>query len=81
MHRLQIILLSLIMGVLLLFAVQNTEQMQVSFLLWEIAAPRVIVVSSFFFAGLLCGLFLLRGSRKPGAAHKKDTGAASKDAR
>ena len=75
MHRLQIILLSLVMGILLVFAVQNTEQMQVSFLIWEVAAPRVIVVSSFFFSGLLCGLFLLRGNHKRKSAHGKGTGA------
>ena len=47
-------------GLLLLFALQNTEQVSVVFLFWEMRLPRVVVLFVFFTGGFLFGYLLRR---------------------
>ena len=47
-----LVLLCLVM----VFALQNSESVSVVFMLWELNMPRVLIFFIFFAVGLLCGI-------------------------
>lgn len=40
----------------LVFALQNSESVSVVFLVWEFALPRALILFLFFAVGFLCGI-------------------------
>ncbi|NNC37099.1 MAG: LapA family protein [Hyphomonadaceae bacterium] len=51
-------------GLAVLFALQNTASVPVSFLLWEIEAPRAFVLLLTFTFGVVAGLLLAHAMQK-----------------
>ena len=51
-------LISIILSILILslFAMQNIEQVEVTFLFWGISMPRSLLMLTLFCLGVLCGI-------------------------
>jgi len=49
---------------ILIFGLQNTETLAVRFLFWHISLPRVVVLFATFGAGVLAGLLLAWEKRR-----------------
>lgn len=56
--RIKVVLLLVVLGILLVFALQNSENVTLAFLFWELNLPRVFIFFIFFCAGVLCGIFI-----------------------
>lgn len=54
--KLKLIALFLIVLFVALFALQNTEQVEVSFLLWGFSLPRALLMLTLFCLGALFGI-------------------------
>ena len=52
------ILLVVLLGTMLVFAVQNVADVEVQFLLWSLAMPRAILIMVAFALGVLLGWIL-----------------------
>jgi uncharacterized integral membrane protein len=52
------ILLLVLLGTVLVFAVQNVADVEVQFLLWSLAMPRAILIMVVFALGVLLGWLL-----------------------
>jgi putative membrane protein len=57
-HGLRPILLVVLLGTVLVFAVQNVADVEVQFLLWSLAMPRAILIMVAFALGVLLGWIL-----------------------
>lgn len=57
-NKIKAFIVLFLLGLLLIFALQNAEQVTISFLFWDMSMPRVLVLFLFFTGGLLLGLFL-----------------------
>ncbi len=58
MNKIKAFIVLFLLALLLIFALQNAEQVTISFLFWDMNMPRVLVLFLFFSGGLLIGLFL-----------------------
>lgn len=52
-----------IVGLVVVFAIQNAATVEVQFLLWSTAMPRVVILFLFFAAGALVGWLAHRPSK------------------
>ena len=70
------ILLVVLVGLVLVFAVQNVANVEVQFLIWSIAMPRAILIAVVFALGVLIGWILhgLRRRRRQGADSAEQPG-------
>jgi len=57
-NKIKYYLILTLVGLLIIFALQNSEEVTVVFLLWEMSLPRIIMLFIFFFTGIILGLFL-----------------------
>ena len=57
-HKIKVVLLLVLLGFLLIFALQNSENVTLAFLFWEMNLPRVFIFFIFFCGGTLCGIFI-----------------------
>ncbi len=64
--KIKLIFLILSVLIISLFAMQNIEQVEVTFLFWGISMPRSILMLTLFCLGVLCGI-----SISAIAGHKK----------
>lgn len=69
-HRLRPIVSFVLIGIVLVFAVQNVADVEVQFLIWSFALPRAILIVVVFALGMLIGWILhsLRIRKRPPAA-------------
>lgn len=58
MNKIKAFIVLFLLALLLIFALQNAEQVTISFLFWDMNMPRILVLFLFFSGGLLIGLFL-----------------------
>ena len=58
MNKIKAFIILFLLALLMIFALQNAEQVTISFLFWDMNMPRVLVLFLFFSGGLLIGLFL-----------------------
>lgn len=69
--RKRLILGLLVVGLLVLFIVQNSEPVTLNFLMWEMSMPVAVVVAIPFLSGMLAGgLFAWREQRKEVRNHQ-----------
>ncbi len=54
-------------AIFVIFALQNIASVQVSFLLWDIELPRIIILLITFTVGFLCSTLLLLSQRVIGS--------------
>jgi uncharacterized integral membrane protein len=68
-HRLRPIVSFVLIGIVLVFAVQNVADVEVQFLIWSFALPRAILIVVVFALGMLIGWILhsLRARKRPAA--------------
>lgn len=67
-HNLRPILLIVLIGLVLVFAVQNVANVEVQFLIWSFSMPRAILIGVVFALGVLIGWILYglnRRKRRP----------------
>jgi len=60
MKKLQTAISIVIIGLIVLFTVQNVTTVEVSFLVWSISMPRAVLLFLVFGGGLVTGLMLAR---------------------
>lgn len=46
----------LLLGLLMIFTLQNSESVPIVFLMWEMSLPRSMIFFVFFITGFLCGI-------------------------
>jgi uncharacterized integral membrane protein len=69
--RIRLIFGLLVVGLLVLFIVQNSEPVMLNFLVWEMSVPVAVVVAIPFLSGMLAGgLFAWREQRKEIREHQ-----------
>lgn len=56
-------LTALLGGSVVLFALQNIETVQVTFLFWSLQAPRALILGTVFLIGLTIGFLATRKSK------------------
>jgi uncharacterized integral membrane protein len=54
-----------VLGLLVIFTIQNVAEVEVTFLLWSVKLPRAILLFLVFAAGALCGWLFSRWHRPP----------------
>ncbi|MDH3239748.1 MAG: LapA family protein [Alphaproteobacteria bacterium] len=54
-----------VLGLLVIFTIQNVTVVEVTFLLWTLKLPRAILLFLVFAAGTLCGWLFSRWHRPP----------------
>ena len=66
-HRVRPVVSFVLIGIVLVFAVQNVADVEVQFLIWSFALPRAILIVVVFALGMLIGWILhsLRLRRRP----------------
>ena len=66
-HRVRPAVSFVLIGIVLVFAVQNVADVEVQFLIWSFALPRAILIVVVFALGMLIGWILhsLRIRRRP----------------
>lgn len=66
-HRVRPVVSFVLIGIVLVFAVQNVADVEVQFLIWSFALPRAILIVVVFALGMLIGWILhsLRIRRRP----------------
>ena len=57
-HKIKVIMLLVLLGILLIFALQNSEEVTVAFLFWDLTLPRIFIFFNFFCVGTLFGIFV-----------------------
>ncbi|MBL7174577.1 MAG: LapA family protein [Desulfobacteraceae bacterium] len=57
------IVIFILILLILIFVIQNTEVVRVSFLAWEISMPRALMILLTFLIGLIAGWLFRRGKR------------------
>jgi uncharacterized integral membrane protein len=57
------IVICILILLVLIFVFQNTEIVRVSFLAWEIAMPRALMILMTFLIGLIAGWLFKKGKR------------------
>ena len=62
MRNAKLILILVLLGFLVVFSIQNAEQLNVSFLFWSFSLRRAVMLFAVFAVGVFTG-WLLRGSR------------------
>jgi uncharacterized integral membrane protein len=72
------ILLIVLIGIGVVFAIQNVADVEVQFLLWSIALPRAILILAVLALGMLIGWILhgvhvRRRQRSPSLPARRDT--------
>lgn len=70
MHRnLKPILLIVLVGIGVLFALQNIAEVEVQFLFWSVALPRAILILAVLALGMLIGWILhsVHARKRPGS--------------
>ena len=69
-HRIRPVVSIVLIGLVLVFAVQNVADVEVQFLIWSFALPRAILIVVVFALGMLIGWVLhsLRRRKLGGAA-------------
>lgn len=55
--KLRLILTSALLLVVMVFAIQNSETVQVEFLFWGLSLPRSLLIFLLLFVGILIGWF------------------------
>lgn len=76
------IILVLVVGLISLFILQNSEESTVRFLIWSLVLPKSITLLGVFLSGLITGLisfWLLRKKNRPNAIPKVNPSVPSKD--
>ncbi len=53
-----------VVGLVILFTLQNFATVEVSFLFWSLSLPRALLLFVIFGAGILVGLLMARAQRK-----------------
>ncbi|NQV83591.1 MAG: LapA family protein [Rhodospirillales bacterium] len=60
MKKLQTVIGIVIVGLIVLFTVQNVATVEVSFLAWSISLPRAVLLFLVFVGGVVAGLIFAR---------------------
>ena len=63
MRRLKLISLGILIGMIILFTVQNYEVVEFQFLFWKLAMSRVLLFMTLLAVGIVMG-WLLRGTKR-----------------
>lgn len=70
------VLLIVLIGIGVVFAIQNVREVEVQFLLWSFALPRAILILAVLALGMLIGWILhsvhARRRREPGPPARRD---------
>ena len=75
-HKLRPIISIVLIGIVLVFAIQNVADVEVQFLIWSFALPRAILIVVVFALGMLIGWILhsVRARKRPQAAPSDRSG-------
>ena len=63
MRNVKLILILTLLGCLVIFSIQNADQLEVHFLIWSFSLRRAVLLFAVFATGLITG-WLLRGARR-----------------
>lgn len=68
MGKLKLILMLVLVGAVILFTLQNTDVVQVHFLLWTLALSQVVLIFALLVAGMALGWLACSLSRRRATA-------------